>query len=372
MTKVKFENATIRDVIGKAARIAPTKGSAFDKAAGIVLDVDAQSNEVVVRSTNTEVFYMEIADVVEIEGESTTWRIPSSLVDGICGKLPIASGATVTFDGTNGTQIKISSARMVANLRLIDPSHYPNWKPFDPAMLSPVSGFGGRLQQVGWAASKSGTPPMTGIHLNGEIAGATDSYRVAITPCEIPQLYQPVTIPAATFTPLMKTLSEVKVGQEDGQLLVMPDDSTQIRAVIFPQKYPNLTSVMKRDELNVIMFKKDHLLEMIEQAMVIGQRDRTPLLKVIIGLEEFAILMEDQEMGLLGNVLDISGQATHNRHQIGFTPDNLTSALQAAPNEEVALYYTDGMPMKPVRLDGGSGYEVLIMPRNLERSAENE
>lgn len=369
MTKVTFENATIRDVIGKASRIAPTKGSAFDKAAGIVIDVDADQNEVTVRSTNTEVFYMEITDAVEIEGASCVWRIPSGLLDGICSKLPITSGATVVFDG-DGPTLKIATGRMRANLRLMDPNYYPEWKPFDPSSLSGVSDFGGRLQQVQWAASKTGTAPLTGIHLNGEVAGATDSYRVAITPCDIPQLYEPVTIPAATFTPLMKSLGEVRIGQEDGQLLVMPDDSTQIRAVIYPQKYPNLPKFIKRDESHACFLKKDHLLEMIEQAMVIGARDRTPLLKAIIGMEEFAVLMEDQEMGLLGNVIEIGGQATHDRHYIGFTPDNLTAALRAAPNEDVTFYYVVGSPMKPVRIDGGSGYEVLIMPRNLERSAD--
>lgn len=368
-TKVTFENATIRDVIGKAARIAPTKGSAFDKAAGIVIEIDADENEVTVRSTNTEVFYMEIVDTVEIEGDSVNWRIHSLLLDGICSKLPIASGATVVFD-SDGATIKIATGRMRANLRLMDASYYPVWKSFDPSMLSPISDFGGRLQQVQWAASKTANPPITGIHLNGEIAGATDSFRVAMTPCEIPQLYEPVTIPAATFTPLMKSLGEVRIGQEDGQLLVMPDDSTQIRAVIYEGKYPNLQSVMKRDEQNAVYFKKDHLLEMIAQAMVVGARDRTPLLKCIIGLEEFAVLMEDQELGLLGNVMEVPGQATHNRHYIGFTPENLTSAMEAAPNDEVTFYYTEGMSMKPVRLDGGSGYEVLIMPRNLERSSE--
>lgn len=76
-------------------------------------------------------------------------------------------------------------------------------------------------------------------------------------------------------------------------------------------------------------------------------------------------------MGLLGNVMEIGGQATHNRQYIGFTPDNLTGALRAAPNADVTIYYHLNMPMKPIRLDGGSGYEVLIMPRNLERTADS-
>lgn len=370
MTTVTFENATIRDVIGKAARIAPTKGSAFDKAAGILIEVDAGRGEVVVRSTNLEVFYMEIVDTVSIEGDSVRWLIPSQLLDGICAKLPITSGATIAFN-QDGAQLKLATGRMRANIRLMDPTYYESWPPFDPSALSPVSDFGARLEQVQWAASKNNLPPVTGVHLDGEVAAATDSFRVAVTPCGIPQLHEPVTIPASIFAPLMKSLGEVSVGQEDGQLLIMPDETTQIRAVIFAQEYPKVRKVFKRDETNAIMVKKQYLLDMIEQAMVMGQRDRTPILKAIIGLEEFAVLMEDQELGLLGNVMDIAGQATHDRQYIGFTPDNLTAALRNAPNEEVTLFYHFGKPMKPVRLDGGSGYEVLIMPRNLERSADD-
>lgn len=370
MTKVVFESATIQDAISKAARIAPSRsGSAFDKASGIHITVDAERNQVHVRATNTEVFYLEIVDVVSIEGDSKVWLIPSSLLDGICSKLPISSGATVNFED-DGAKLRITQKRMVANLRLQDSSYYPLWDAFDPSDLTPVSDFGARLQQVQWAASKTGSPPVTGINLTSTEVRATDSFRIAITPCDIPQLYEPVTIPAATFTPLMKNLGEVRIGRTDNELLVMPDDNTQVRAVIFAAAYPNVSRVMKRDETESIMINKEELLAMIQQAMVMGQRDRTPLLKLIIGLEELAVMMEDQELGLLGNVMEVPGQAAHDRHYIGVSPENLIGALEACPNSEVAFYYSFGMAKKPLRIDGGSGYESLIMPRTLETAPQ--
>lgn len=371
MTKVTFENATIRDVIGKAARVAPTKGSAFDKASGILMEIDAENNEVTVRATNIEVFYMEVVDAVAIEGVSRVWRIPSSYIDGICAKLPITSGSSVTFDDENGNQLKVATGRMRATMRLADVSYYPSWDAFDPAQLSPAPDFAARLNQVQWAASKAGVPPLTGIHLDGQKAMATDQFRVAMTPCPIPQLYEPVTIPSTVLAPLMKSLGDVRIGQEGGHLLLMPDESTQIRTVLFDGKYPNIEKVVTRDESNAIMVRKTAVLEMIERAMVMGQRDRTPLLKVIIGLGELAVMMEDREIGLLGDVYEIEGQAPHDRHYIGFTPENVSAALQAAPNEEVSIYYHLGKPMKPVRLDGGSGYEVLVMPRDLRKGSDD-
>lgn len=369
MTKVTFENATIQDVISKAARIAPSRGSAFDKAAGIHIQVDAERNEVIVRANNTEVFFLEIVDAVSIEGESTVWLLPSSLLDGICGKLPISSGATTVFEAS-GSNLVIAQKRMRARLRFMDPTYYTTWDVFEPEDLSPVSDFGGRLQQVQWAASKNGTPPMTGINLSATHAAATDGFRIALTPCDIPHLYESVTIPAATFTPLMKSLGEVRIGRTQSELLVMPDDHTQIKATIYAADYPKVEKVFQRNETHSVLVNRDELLDMIEQAMVMGARDRTPLLKVIVGEEEFAVMMEDQEIGLLGNVLEVPGQAAHERFYIGLSPENLVGALRAAPNNEVALYYSNGMARKAIRLDGGSGYEVLLQPRNLDRSNE--
>lgn len=373
MTRVQFENATIRDSIGKAARVAPTKGSAFDKASGIIMEVDVPNNQITIRATNTEIFYMEIVDCVEIEGEaSVIWRLPSSIIDGVCSKIPIQSGKTVNFDDKDSNQLIVTTGRMVAKIRLSNHEYYPHWEAFDPAHLSAVENFAARIQQVQWAASKNGTAPLTGVHLDGSHISATDRFKAAVTPCSIPHLVEPVTIPASIFSPLMKHLGDVKLGQESGMLLIMPDETTQIRTVIFPDKFPPIQASLKRNETHAVILKKTALIEMVERTMVMGQRDRTPLLKIIIGWSEFAVMMEDQEIGLLGDVFDIPGQATHDRHTIGMTPDAFTQALQAAPNEDVTFYYFDQMPMKPIRLDGGSGYEVLIMPRNLEKSAENE
>jgi len=69
-------------------------------------------------------------------------------------------------------------------------------------------------------------------------------------------------------------------------------------------------------------------------------------------------------------VLEVPGQATHGRNYIGLTPDNITQALKAAPNTDITLWYYEGYPKKPLRIDGGSGYEVLIMPRNLDETGD--
>lgn len=363
MTAVKFENATIRDVIGKAAKVAPTRGSAFDKAAGILMEVDPAEGLVVVKSTNIDVWYTEIVNHLEIEGDPVTWRLPSVVIDGITNKLPVSSGKTVTFDDTQAPVLQVKSGRMNAKVRTIDPQWYPSWDAFDPDDLEDVSDFAARIQQVQWAANKNGDPPLSGIHLTGEYAVATDNYKVARTPCKAAMFHQPVTIPSTIFAPLMRSLGDVKLGIGDGQLLVMPDDATQVRAAIFGLDYPKVERVFHGNEPDSVTFRKTALLEIIDRAMVMGQRDRSPLLKMLIGREEIAVMVTDAEVGLLGDVIEVPGEATHKRATFGFTPANLVGGINAAPGEQVTMHYDQENPGKPIRLDGGSGYEVIVMTR---------
>lgn len=362
MTRVTFENGTIRDVISKASKVAPTKGSAFDKAAGIVMEVNVAAEQVIVKATNIELFYTEIADALVVEGKDTVWRVPSVVFDGITSKLPIGSGKTVTLDDTDD-RLSITSGRMRAKVGLISTEYYPVWGAFDSADLEEVSGFGARMAMVEWAAAREGEPPITGVHFNGELVMATDRHKIAISPCVSPVFFKPITVPAGLFTPLMKNLTDVMVGITENQLLLMPDSTTQIRAAIYGHEYPPAHKVLKRDETAHVTFKRSSLLECIDRAMVMGQRDRSPLLRIYLGDSEIAVFMDDKEVGLLGDIVDVPGYCEHSRFVICFSPSNLTGALNASPNEEVTLYYHPNESLKPVRIDGGSGYEVLIMPR---------
>lgn len=360
--KVVFENATIADSISKAARVAPTKGSAFDKAAGILMTLDPAAGTVSLRATDLEIFYMEIVDAVEVEGEGC-WRFPSQIISGVLSKLPIGSGRQVTLEEIESGTVSIKSGRTSAKLRTTDSSYFPNWEPFDPDELQVVSDLGTRIQQVEWAALSGGDPPMCGIHLDGKNVIATDRVRMAIAPCEAGPIYKPITIPTGILNPVMRSMRDVAIGIGEGQLHLMPDKSTQIRTVIFDMPYPPVERAMRRDEPTSVKFKKNLLLEMIDRTMVFGANDRSPLLTMFVGSGEIAVMMSDQEQGLLGDVIDVPGYADHKRMKILFTPKNLTDAINASPSDQVEMFYDPEKPSSVIRIDGGSGYESWVMPR---------
>jgi len=358
--KVVFENSTIADAVSKAARVAPTKGSAYDKAAGILMTLDEDNKRVEIRSTNLLISYLELVNALEVEGTGS-WRFPTLIINGILGKLPIGSGKEVTLFDSQGA-VKLQSNRTAATIRTGSEwaGYYPTWEPFDPEMLDVVEDLGARIKQVEWAAG--GDPPMAGIHLNGEMIVATDRYRIATVPCPAEPIYKPITVPAGIFDPIMKSMRDVAVGIEENQFLLMPEPMTQIRANIYADKYPAVERAFLRDHPHSVSFKKEELIAMVDRAMVFAGNDRVPLLTMFLGKEEIAVMMTDQEQGLLGDIVDVPGQCYHSRVKILFTPHNLTDALEAAPSEQVEMHYeTD--KHKSVRIDGGSGYEAWVMPR---------
>lgn len=360
--KVTFENATIADSIQKAARVAPTKGEAFDKASGILMVLDPEDNTVTLKSTNLHIFYLEVVDAVEVEGEDT-WRIHASTIAQVMAKLPIGTGKYVTFEKKGG-EIIMTSGRTTAKFRAMDATYYPEWKPFDPDKLEMVPDLGLRIQQVEWAAMTDSEVIYAGIHLDGEHVIATDRIRMAMAPCEAEPIYRPVTIPAGILKPVISNLRDVAVGIDEGMFLLMPDVSTQIRTRIYEKDYPAVRNAIEsRTWSHSVKVSKAALLEIIERAMIFAQRDRSPKMTFIIGKGEIAVMCSDTDIGLLGDVVELDGQCDHSRKKIVFTPRNLTDALNAAPSSEVEIHYRPDEATYPFKIDGGSGYVALVMPR---------
>lgn len=365
MTRAVFETATFAAAIKDAEKVAPRKGQAFDKAAGILIELDPTQGTVVVRSTNTDLYHMAWIDTVELEGDPVTWRVPSQLFSGVMGSLPIGSGKQVEFiDKVEGhaRSLAMTSGRTKCKFMLIDHEYFPQWGAFDPDGLFPARDLGGRIAQVEWAAAKTEVP-LAGVHLDGEYAICTDRYRLARVPLSIPDLPEPITVPAGIIGGILKQTGEVQIGVEGDTLLIMPDEHTQIRSIIYGNKYPNAKRIMKTDYPKFVKTKKNDLLEVINRSLNFQGSNRTPTLRVFFGNEEIACMMSDAEIGLIGDVVETPGYCDHDRVEIKFTPQNLVSALNASPNDEVNIGYDPDKPTGILYINGGSGYDAWVMPR---------
>lgn len=355
-----FENATIQDAIGKAAKIAPSRGEAFDKANGLLITVE--DNQVNLRATDTLVFYHEIVDALEIEG-SGEWRVNAQLFGDFMAKLSIGSGKKITLT-QDGNIIRATSGRMRATFRMQDPTYYPVWEPFDPDDMDEISNLGDRINMVSWAANTDPTPPLNSLFFDGTRLMATNRICLAVAPCLAPSIEGSIMVPKSAFGGLTGTLKETAIAVEDGHMLIMPDETTQIKVITYAGSPPPVERIMKRDHPEHVKVNKTEMIEVIERAMVFSGDSRTPLMQFYIGEEEFAVYMKDQDQNALGDVVEVPGSAMHQRCVLEFTPQNILNALRHSPNESVTIGYNPEKPRTIIHIDGGSGYEVWVAARS--------
>lgn len=369
ISSVTFETATFADAIKKADKVAPAKGAAFDKAAGIVLDFDPSSPLplAIVKATNLEISSMEWVTVTEWAGERSTWRLSSFLLASLASSLPIGSGKTVTLHSEasgHSYQVHLTSGKTKARMHPIDVSYYPEWGAFAPDKMFPAPDLGGRIDQVEWAASKSDSR-LAGIYIDGEYAVATDTIRLARVPLVIPDLENPLVLPAGVLGSILKQTGDIQIGAGPQMLHIMPDDHTQIRSVVLDVKYPKVQSVFERPFDSHIKTQRDSLLEVIRRVDVFAQGERGSSIKLFIGKGEIAFYMKNEQMGQIGDIVETPGYADHDRYDISFTSKNLIDAISKCPNNEIDFYYNLGQRKGMVKFDGGSGYEVWVMSRGI-------
>jgi DNA polymerase III sliding clamp (beta) subunit (PCNA family) len=361
-TTITFESATIIDAVRKAAQIAPGKaGVAFDKAAGLLLQITPNEDvHCLIRATNLDIFYSEVIGSIGESGEDTVWRLPARLLNEIIGTLNIKSGNTITFT-QNGNQVHVSSGRMRAKFNLMDAGYYPDWEMFDELGMNTVQNLGAKIAMVEWAAASGSPPPFGGIYLDGEYVVATDRYKLVRVPL-LADIPSPIVVPIGLGAH-MRQLGETQMKVSGNQLQLMPDPYTQVSAVLYDSTYPAVASVMRDDYPELIEVHKAHLIDVINRATKMAGADRMPIVDLYIGKGEVAAFLENAEQGLVGDVVEIPGQADHPRIKLRFTPDYLTTSLSKAPNDRVKLGYDPSNTERIVYIDGGSGYQAWVIPR---------
>lgn len=363
-TKVTFETAALQDALKKADRIAPGKGKAFDQSGGIVMELLPAFGQVVLRATDGEIFYREwvTAEIETDRPDAIAWRLPNMMLTPVVTSLPIGTGKTVVFNEPNdGGKIELKSGRVKAKINQMDISFYPEWEVFNPDDLSPVADMGGRLGMTEWCASTD-TPPLTGVHFTGDEIRVTDRYRLVCVPLKIENMPAPVTVPAGLLASVLKQTGEVMVGFTEHQMLLMPNETTQIRAVLIGGDYPKLDRIMDRDRPNKVTFKKEEMISSIQRAVIAAGGDRLPTLSLYMGREEITVLVRGEETSIM-DAVEVPGYCTHDRIEILLTPKNLQDVLQHSPNDSITLHYDAEEPGKILFLDGGSGFESWVVPR---------
>lgn len=335
---ITFETATLASSIAKAVRVAPTKGAAFDKAAGIVLTIDPKADKpVTVRATDLEITYLEWVNSLKVETEKLVLRLPAQLLHGVLSNLPPTGEVKLVDDGSH---LLITSGKKRARIIKIDPSlPYMNFQPFDASGLNLVENFARRVGQVSWACADDAVP-FTGVHIEGDHLIATDRYRVARVPCDVP-LEKPITIPLGPLGPIMRNLTDARLAATDRRLLLMPDEYTQVTSVIFDAAYPSaaqMATVMRTEWPQTLRVAREGFAKALQAMLVLCKTERYPLVKLTIGNERILIDMDVPDVGEMSDELEVGG-ADHEPCELLITPTYLTEILGAVDDAEVSFSY---------------------------------
>ena len=339
MTKLTFETATLADVLKRACAVAPTRGDAFDKAAGVVFRI--RDGSITVLATDTLVFYTEAVNCIfsATGTDETIWRIPSIILGSIVSKLPMGSGSTVELeDESERPKIVLRCGKTVAKFNLLDEKYYPLWSPTDPGELTTVSGFGAAVKQVLWATSNA-EPTLSGVALFPDSVCATDRIRMARVELAT-GLDDVCVIPGKVISRVVPDQGEVRIGMVGGNFMLCPNEYTQIRTVVLAEAYPDIRRVLDRDFEATSHFSQSQFAPMLTRALDFTQGDRQAKVTVFLGKGEVALYLDNKQVGLFGDIIDATGDAEdHNRLKINFLPDNLRDAIATFPGEVITIKY---------------------------------
>jgi DNA polymerase III sliding clamp (beta) subunit (PCNA family) len=376
-TSVTFDTTVFVEAVGKAVSVAPTKGSAFDKAHGIVIEVMPGDKQVSIRATDLDTFFTTWVAAVHCEGEDTRWRLSANAFGNMISKLK--SGRQVTLrpeeSKEGGVELIVTSGMMRAGFRLGDMDSYPEWDIFDEEQLIDVNGLAGALNNVSWAAAGPSEAQLNAVHFTGDYVVATDRYKFARFPLKVPNVGEGgITLPLSSIKILSTLKGDVKFGFDGFNALVMPDDDTQIRVLALGVEYPSavldrLAQVEYRDKVQI---NADEFADMVDLASAINTNDRvSKRLTFWLGREQVAA-MATSETDRVRDIMPVPGQATHeHRVEIRINPKYLSEALSNGEGL-CTIYYSSDLAYdragggtaltKTLKFEKPGGYTAWVMP----------
>lgn len=363
--KATFEVATLADAVSKAARVAPNKGNAFDRVAGIVLEIDpARMSTIVIKSTDLQLSFRQEVNVLSMGDEVATWRLPSSLFASIMSTLPVTSGSTIIMAEKEPSDgyVYFQSGKTKAKLRYIT-GDYPAIELLPPATLNAAQGFARRMAQVAWACDKNVTNTLGGVHVDGQFLYGCNRQVAAKVPCPV-VLDHPITAPLSELSALIKNTSEVNIRATDTKLYLMPDPYTQMSSVLYADKYPSINAIFDREQYtHTLSVNVEALKAALDRMLILVKSERFPVTTIEIAEGVMRLVMEVVEVGRIADEVEIEG-GSETPFQVSFTPGNLIGALDASGRPRVIIDYGP-TPMSQIRLRDDSDFVAVIMPRKV-------
>jgi DNA polymerase III sliding clamp (beta) subunit (PCNA family) len=360
-----IQAATLHDALSKASKIAPTKGSAFDRAAGFHLTFTDSGIEI--RATDEEMTYWQFieADTINETGIRTVYRLPSVMLAAFVASLPMNSDQHLVrflHDPAKPREIhiKFGKTKLGLKMNLITGGSYPEWQPIDFVGMTEAQELASRIESVVWACDESGH--FAGSHIDGKFLTSINGRSMAaMTVCEI-DVDAPVTALLKPLVPLLKLGTEIRIKVVESRIYVALDDKTQITSTVINKPWPNMVDALQKRPLpNSFSVKRQRVIDAINRLMIVA--DRTPVCHITVkdGQLDFLLKSDSGEM----SDACVTNDSEHTEdHLYKYNPAWVIKIFESFSCAMVKVRYNPETPTKhPFHLsDPASGYEAWLMP----------
>ena len=367
--KITSETGTLADAIGRAARVSPTKGAAYEKAAGVVIQFDG--HEALVMATDLEVTYRQTFMPTHADPDKFCWRLPADVVAGFIGGLPMNDGSVVdmTYDDAESCVV-VTSGKTVAKFNTIDLGGFPIPELFPASLLKSVEGFARRVQQVAFATDRKSDGILSGVYVTGSKLYGFDRSRLAVVDCTVP-VSAPVTVPLAPLAGVLRNTADLRVGVVDERLVIQPDDDTQASTIIFADAYPDVENLLKRlaSMTGRCTFSISDMQSALGRMMVLARDQRYPRVQVTfdVAAQVMELDMYVKGLGQMRDQIECSIENLSKTVTYSYTPNYILEGLAQCSGPNIVMELGED-PLKPCTFDDGDGFRYMFMPRDPKKT----
>lgn len=362
----QVQAALLHDALSKAKLIAPTKGSAFDRSAGVQLRVKEGGIEI--RSTDEELFFWQKVECYPHPSFlDKSFRLPTALISGFVAGLPMnQEDHQVKFlwdkDDPIWMTVKFGKTKLKARMKMIVGGAFPEWEPDDYDDLSEAQELVSRVEQIAWACGDAA--PTNGTRIDGvNMISTNGTALAAIAPCVI-SIDEPITAIMKPLVPLIKMGTEVRVKATGFRMTIALDRETQLRTTLLKMPYPNIVDILRKRELpECFTVNRQRLIDALERLLIFVRSDNLP--RCNVGVRDGYI--ECSLTGDRGDIQDatsVEEQTYHEDHDYKFNPNWLIQVLESFTGAKVCIHHNNESPTRyPFHVtDPANAYESWIMP----------
>lgn len=333
--------------------------------------IDATQDSIVLQSTDLELsIQTTIAALVEEEGKAV---VPGKLFSDIVKNLP---DAAVHVESAPG-EAKVTCDTSAFSVKTLAAEDFPGFPKAEAnqTIRMPFSTFSRMVKRVARAVSRDESRAiLTGIMVETEGARlnmvSTDSYRLALTTCEIDsdnysgaEDFQVVI--AGAFMNDVAGLSadadEITLGVADNQIIIRVDETTFVNRRI-EGTYPNYRQLLPDGFTTRATFPVEALSSAVHRAALISSSSAPIRFSLSPEVNLAQITVSAADVGSVQESIDcpIEGEEM----EIAFNSAYISDGLSVIRDDEV--HFDTTSPLKPgifrSASDGSDEYLYLIMP----------